>query len=105
MIFYAEFLILNLSTEQIKRIYLPVKDSNIFALNVGNNFLRREGLLKTKGQYMKDSNSFVGIAADFFSKGKTFLTQKESTRRRIYSAEKRKCYPSLPTITSDEDLT
>ena len=96
MIFYAEFLILNLSTEQIKRIYLPVKDSNIFALNVGNNFLRREGLLNTKGKYMKDSNSSVGIAANFFLKRENFFNTKgEYKKKNLFSRKKE----MLPFIT------
>ena len=36
-----------------------MKGSNTPASNVADNFLRREKLLNTKGQYMKESNILV----------------------------------------------
>ena len=62
-----ELFIINISTKEIQRICLPMKESNIIVGNVANNFLRRDPLLNTKGQYMKESNILVGNAAyNFF---------------------------------------
>ena len=43
-----------------------MKESNTLVGNVANNFLRRDILLYTKGQYMKESNTLVGNAANNF---------------------------------------
>ena len=40
-----------------------MKESNIFVGNVANNFLKRDPLIDTNGQYMKESNILVGNAA------------------------------------------
>ena len=40
-----------------------MNDSNSRPGNAANNFLRREILLNTKGQYMKESNILVGNVA------------------------------------------
>ena len=43
-----------------------MKESNSLVGNAANNFLRREVLLNTKGQYMKESNTLVGNVANNF---------------------------------------
>ena len=60
---YTEFLIINISTEEIQKICLPVKESNMIVGNVANNSLRRDPWLNTKGQYMKESNTLVDNVA------------------------------------------
>ena len=59
---YTEFIIINISIEDIQKICLPVKESKIFVGNVANNFLGRINYLNTKGLYMKESKSLVGNA-------------------------------------------
>ena len=55
-----------------------MKESNNLAANAGNNSLKREILLNTKGKYMKESNTLAGNAA------------KNSLKRDILLYTKRK---------------
>ena len=53
-----------------------MKESNTLVGNAANNYLTREFLLNTKGQYMKDSNTLVGNAANNFLGGEVLLNTK-----------------------------
>ena len=54
-----------------------MKESSTLAGNAANNFLRREVLLNTKGQYMKESNTLAGNAGkNALKKGNLILNIK-----------------------------